>query len=161
MFFELFTGVAALSIGALIKILIENVKPFISKIANKYTWLNKIFELEQAETFEKRMGNSIQNLRKASADIDVVLAEINKIYEEKESSINLLEDSLLELQSRESILKEKVEALEKIPIESVKHLEKILDKGDKKSAYRDYFLFALGVIFSVAVTIVLKKLGYA
>ena len=57
-------------------------------------------------------------------------------------------------------LKKKVEALQNVPLPAVSEFEKLMSKGDKRSAFRDYTLFISGVIVSIIVTIFLKKFGY-
>jgi hypothetical protein len=57
-------------------------------------------------------------------------------------------------------IKQKIATLEKVPIEAMKHFEEALNKGDKRSAYRDYILFGEGVIVSTVISTILKLIGY-
>jgi hypothetical protein len=75
---------------------------------------------------------------------------------EKEKNIDLLEKRLSELSTEEISLKTKVETLQKVPLEAITHFEEIMNKGDKRSAYRDYLLFIMGAILSIIVTLILK-----
>ncbi len=56
----------------------------------------------------------------------------------------------------ENTLKNKIQTLEKVPIEAIQYFEDALKRGDKRSAYRDYILFGLGVLVSVTITILLN-----
>ena len=83
---------------------------------------------------------------------------------EKQTTIDNLEGKLVELSGKETELTSKIELLQNIPVEVLSHFEKILQKGDKRSAYRDYILFCLGAVVSAIITVIvtvgLKKYGY-
>jgi len=86
--------------------------------------------------------------------------EFNAIMKDKQETIEGLENKLTYLSSKETELVSKIERLQKVPIEALSYFEKMLNKGDRRNAYRDYILFGIGVIVSVIVTIILKKNGY-
>jgi len=82
------------------------------------------------------------------------------VSQERELAVNKLEKKIDELSSREQVLKTKIKDLEQIPLPVAEHFNKLLEKGEKGSASRDYFLFFMGVIISIAITIVFRLLGY-
>ena len=117
----------------------------------------KFFHLDKdnKQSYKEKISSSLETLNKATGDIDKVINEISEISEEKQITIQKLEKELEDLSLRETELKEKIETLENVPVESIKHFEEILNKGDKRGARRDYILFASGVILSSLVSIIL------
>jgi predicted nuclease with TOPRIM domain len=112
------------------------------------------------ESYKERMAKLIQSLTKASADVDYVLQEMAEVSHERESAIAKLEEELKSLAEREKHLQEKVETLEKVPLPAVEHFVSILEKGEKRSALRDYALFGAGVVVSAVMSIVFKLFGF-
>jgi hypothetical protein len=58
-------------------------------------------------------------------------------------------------------LKRRVESLKSVPIPAAEYFANLMEKGERKSAFRDYTLFLLGVIVSGIVAVVLRMLGLA
>ena len=127
------------------------------KLANTLSIFFK--KKEKTPTYQEKISRLTENLSKASKEVDEVLKEISAVSVERAQGISELEKQLAELSNREQQTKARIEALEKIPLEAVQHLEKILDKGDKRSALRDYMLFGLGVVVSTIIAIALKLVG--
>jgi hypothetical protein len=100
------------------------------------------------------------DLEKTSAEMDRIVREIEAFTLDRKASMARIEQDLGKLSQREEELKQKIVTLEKVPLPAVEAFGKILREGEKKSAYRDYLLFLGGVVASVIVAIVLKKLGY-
>ena len=167
--FEVLAGIIALLAGGVLPLINKIIKPNLlkEKIKNpnsKYVDLiAKILSIELEEpstTYRERITRTLEALKKASDEMEVATLEFNSIMQEKQATIDELEGKLTILSSQETELTSKIETLQKVPIEALAHFENILSKGDKRSAYRDYFLFGIGVVVSVIVTILLKKFGY-
>lgn len=164
---SLLAGIISLVFGGLLDKIVKPLLPLINKSYNKNPnsktskFLSLIFEIETSanSSYSDRIQQSLQNLKTASAEIDRMMADFSSISEERQRTVLSLENKLQELTEKEANLTKKIQTLEKVPIEAVRHFEEILSKGDKKSAYRDYFLFGLGVIVSVIATISLKLFG--
>jgi len=54
-----------------------------------------------------------------------------------------------------------IESLKNVPIPAAEHFAMLLEKGQRKSAVRNYILFLAGVVVSAEVAIVLKAFGLA
>ncbi len=121
--------------------------------------LAKLFDvrIEDPKSYKTRLSETLNLLNTAFAEVERATGEFTALMKEKESSIDLLESRLSELTVEESQLKSKVATLQQVPLEAISHFEAILDKGEKRSALRDYKLFGLGVIVSVVITIILKR----
>jgi hypothetical protein len=106
--------------------------------------------------YQDKMKILSSKLNKASHEVDSILEEIASISESREKAVAELEKKSQELAIRESELKDRISNLEKVPLPAVDYFLKVLEKGDRRSALRDYSLFGLGVIVSTAVSIILK-----
>lgn len=74
-------------------------------------------------------------------------------------SILSLEANLITLEGREKHLQQRIETLQCVPLPAAEHFAKLLESGEKKSAWRDYMLFGAGVLASTAIAIALKLAG--
>ncbi|MGF7041045.1 hypothetical protein [Mucilaginibacter lappiensis] len=166
----LIAGFISLLLGSFRPIISALLKPYLLKLHAKgkkissVEALAKIFSIELKDPviipYADRINKTLESLRKASDEMAIATNEFNDIMNEKQGTIAVLEKKLSELSDKELEMKTKIETLQKVPIEALAYFEGILVKGDKRNAYRDYILFGAGVIVSVAITIVLKKMGY-
>nr|WP_299033462.1 hypothetical protein [uncultured Tenacibaculum sp.] len=159
-------------ISALLALFVGALKPLTDKIlhpkAEKYylenpdtNWskiLEKIFVFDSNKNkpFKERLSESLETLKNATGEIDNVIEEISKISQEKHQTIEKLESQLGELETKETELRDKITTMEKVPVESIKHFEEILNKGNKRSAKRDYIIFTLGIVLTTVIAIVLN-----
>lgn len=100
-------------------------------------------------------------LAKTSAAMDRIVADIGNFTREREAAVTRLEDDLEALARREQELKERIEGLEKVPLPAAEYFAKLVEKTEKKSAFRDYMLFLFGVVVSAVVAVLLKVLKLA
>jgi hypothetical protein len=81
----------------------------------------------------------------------------------REAAVSQLERKVVELEEREQALQSRVEALSVVRPRAVQEfvglLEEQQEKGERRSARRDYILFALGVVVTIALTIIFNVLG--
>ncbi|MCL4273720.1 MAG: aminoacyltransferase [Anaerolineales bacterium] len=112
------------------------------------------------DNYSQKLETLLENLSKASKEVDSVLDELSTIAKEREASIAKLESGLASLEEQEKTLKKRVDELKDIPIPVAEHFASILEKGEKRSAYRDYLLFGLGVLLSTIISIVLRLIGF-
>jgi hypothetical protein len=168
---EVIVAVIASLLGGLIPIFKSLIKPLLIEKNKKQPnsplvkSVAKIFSIDMEEIlpptpYKERIEKTLSTLKSASDEIDAASEEISSLMKAKQLSVDSLELKLAELSSKENELKTKIEALQNVPLPAVGEFEKMLSKGDKRSALRDYVLFVSGVIVSVIVTVILKKLGY-
>ncbi len=161
---EILAGVIASFLGALFPIIKDAIEKYYFKSLNENErelrinkLLAKFFEFEtNQKTYKERLSETVKTLNNAFAEVEKATVEFTQLMQEKEKGIDFLEKKLNQLSAEESELKVKVETLQKIPIEAIPYFEEILNKGEKRSTYRDYILFVLGIVVSVIVTVVLK-----
>ncbi|WP_405199140.1 hypothetical protein [Christiangramia sp. LLG6405-1] len=161
---EIIAGLLAVILGGiypLLKKIIEKTlqKPLKKGELNKFQkTLADIFEIEKEKpkSYKIRLEETLSTLNKAFKEVDKATEEFTILMKEKEQTIDILEQKLKELSKEEAEIKERVDTLQKIPLEAISHFEQIVNKGDKRSALRDYLLFVSGIIVSVIVTIILK-----
>lgn len=82
------------------------------------------------------------------------------VAQERQSTVLALEQELSEISKREKELQERIENLEKVPIPAVQYFAELVEKGERRSAWRDYMLFGLGVLVSTVISIVLRLIGF-
>ena len=107
-------------------------------------------------SYGEKMSRLTKSLVESSAEIDRILKEIADVRRDRESSIANLETQLKDLSEREKQLQDKISTLEKVPLPAVDYFVSAMEKGEKRSAWRDYILFGLGVIVSTVSAIILK-----
>ena len=165
----LLAGLISLSAGAVLPLINSLIRPHLQRVkarnpnSNFAERLSKILSIKPDEPkipYRERISRTLEALKKASDEIDTANAEFNSIMKDKQATIDGLEGKLMELSSKETELTSKIETLQKVPIEALTYFENILNRGEKRSKYRDYILFGIGVVVSVIVTIILKKFGY-
>jgi hypothetical protein len=71
----------------------------------------------------------------------------------------LLGVQIAEMEQQKERLQQTIEELEGIPIPVAERFAELVDQGERKSAWRDYALFGLGVVVSTVVAIILGLLG--
>lgn len=152
----------------LIKIVIEEMPSAIVVAAiiaalQGLTELYRVFKKEkQTEpTFAEKLNASIEQLKSASKNMDNLVNSITDLTHEKHEKLTKLQIELQNLSQKEDETRKKIEVLKQIPIEALKHFEDMMKPGEKRSARRDYLLFAAGAFFSIFSTIILKLLGWA
>ena len=118
-----------------------------------------LVELTDTTSFQAKIKKSLSALSNATREVDETVLAITKLATQREQTLSRLEAQLGELTTRESELKNKIQTLEQVPIEAIRHFEEVLNKGDRRSAYRDYMLFGAGVIVSTIIAILLKWFG--
>ncbi len=106
--------------------------------------------------YRERMNKLSAELARASSEIDNVLEEMAIVSRAREEALKGLESKVDELSNREKELQTQVETLKNVPLPAVEYFLQVSEKGEKRSATRDYILFGLGVIVSTVVAIVLK-----
>ena len=167
---EVLLGIIGASISALIGGFIPLIEKLYGKKAKLYYDKNpetitakilySVFNLSKRspDDFKNKINNSLALLKKSTAEIDSVINEVTLISKEKQKAIELLENQLKDLSVQESDLKKKIETLESTPIDSIKYFEEILNKNNKRDKKRDYMLFALGVLITTIVGIIINLL---
>lgn len=161
---ELIAGLVASLIGGLLPLMKKVVENYLkhSSKSEKTSKLNevlsKVFDVpvDESRTYKERLDNTLTVLKNAFSEVDKATVEFTQLMKEKEKNIDLIEARLAELSTEEKKLKNKVETLQQVPLEALSHFEEILNKGDKRSALRDYLLFISGIVVSVIATLILK-----
>jgi len=97
-----------------------------------------------------------RSLVDGSREVDRVLKEMAEVAHKREIAISELEQELKALSEREKHLQEKVTNLEKVPLPTMQYFVSEMERGEKRSTWRDYILFGAGAIVSTVIAIVLK-----
>lgn len=106
--------------------------------------------------YSEKIATLTHSLVDASSEVDRVLKEMSAVSGEKEAAILALEQKLRDLIEREKYLQEKIQTLQNVPLPAAQYFVNEVKKGERHIAWRDYFLFVLGVAVSTAVAITLK-----
>lgn len=123
-------------------------------------FVTRIFKKgETEETYSQKLARLTESLIKSSSEVDSVLVELAQVASDREKAVRKLEMDLRELEIREKELKDKVQALENVPIPVAEHFAKLTAAGERRSALRDYVLFGAGVVISTLIAIVLQIFG--
>jgi hypothetical protein len=100
-------------------------------------------------------------LSAASQKMDVIATQIQQYTQGPELAVAKLESQLGLLSQQEQESKQRIQGLQNIPLPAAEYFAQLVRKGEKRNAFRDYFLFLLGVVVSAGVGVLLRKLGWA
>jgi len=146
---EIIGGMTAGILAALLSYLIEPIWR---------RWFRKETIVPQV-SYKDKISKLIESLSKASDNIDSIMREIAEVGQQRETAITQLEKHLKSLSKQEKQLKEKINALEKVPLPAIEYFAKTTEKSERKSALRDYILFGAGVVVSALFTILFRFFG--
>jgi predicted negative regulator of RcsB-dependent stress response len=116
-------------------------------------------EPPEVESYSERLANLMKSLTKASSEVDNILAELAQVAGDRHNTVLELEAQLTELEEHERQLQQRIQDLEKVPIPVAEHFAKMIAPGERRSAWRDYGLFAAGVVVSTVIAILLRLAG--
>jgi uncharacterized phage infection (PIP) family protein YhgE len=111
---------------------------------------------QHSTSYSEKMETLTRKLVDASSEVDRVLSEMSEMSLQRENAISEYESKLKDLKEKHKHLEGKVEILGKVPVPAIEYFVSELEKGEKRSAWRDYVLFGLGVVVSTVITIALK-----
>jgi hypothetical protein len=109
-----------------------------------------------SKTYSARLSELTSSLTTASSQVDSVLRELSFVAREKEDTVKKLEAGLGELERREQELKQKIEALQNVPLPVAEQFAKLVEPSERRSARRDYILFGAGVVVTTIITLLLQ-----
>jgi septal ring factor EnvC (AmiA/AmiB activator) len=150
---DLFSSLITVVSSTVAYILVDYVWRFLSK----RFWPRK--QLQQ--NYSERLAKLTRSLTESSKEVDRVLRELAEVASNREASINKLESELSRLETKEQELKQRVDTLANIQLPVAEYFAKLVQKGEKRSATRDYALFGAGVVVSTSIAIILRMLGWA
>jgi hypothetical protein len=102
-----------------------------------------------------------KELSAASERMDAAVKQIQDFTRAREQAVSKLESELGLLTQQEQDLKQRIAGLQNVPLPAAEYFAQMVEKREKKSAFRDYILFLLGVVVSAAVAVFLRKMGWA
>jgi hypothetical protein len=121
-------------------------------------WIVKAVGLEQSV---KGPESLFKALSEASQKMDAIVKQIQEYTQGRELAVGKLESQLGSLSQQEQELKQRIQGLQNVPLPAAEYFAQLVSKGEKRSAFRDYVLFLLGVLVSAGVGVLLRKLGWA
>ena len=131
----------------------------ITAIANRIRRLLGIRLREAPVAYKERIASLVGGLEKTSAELDSIYREIAEVLGQREVAITSLQERIEALAEQEAQLQTKVETLERVPLPAADYFADIVQRGEKRSAWRDYWIFVLGVGITAVVSFVSGALG--
>jgi DNA repair exonuclease SbcCD ATPase subunit len=144
---EILTAIASL-LGTLTTYLISRLGYKIRK--------REIMQKSSLPSYRDKMSKLTAELARASSEVDNTLQEITIVSKMREEAIKELESKLDELSKHEKETQKRIDTLKNVPLPAVEHFLEMTKKSERRSAARDYILFASGVIVSTVVTVILR-----
>ena len=108
------------------------------------------------KSYSERLSELTASLTRASGEVDAVLGELSQVARDREKAANELQLSLAQLEKREKELKDRIDALQKVPIPVAEHFAKLVEPSERRSSRRDYLLFGAGVIVTTIIAIIIQ-----
>ena len=106
---------------------------------------------DQRMDYQKQLGKLGAQLQAVSTEIDEGMEELEIVRRERAERIRLLGVQVDELSERESELQARIDALSDVPLPVAEYFTQQVELGEKRSALRDYVLFALSVILGLVI----------
>ena len=104
--------------------------------------------------YSERLDKITSRIKQATKEVDSLLVEFSDVAEHRERSISKLEMELNNLELREAELKNRITALEGVSVPAAEQFAKLTEIGEKRSARRDYLLFAAGAVVSFIFSLI-------
>jgi len=111
--------------------------------------------------YTKGSADLFKELSSASEKMDSIVRQVQEYTKGREQAVSKLESELGLLSQQEEELKQRIEGLRNVPLPAAEYFAQLVRKGERRSAFRDYILFLLGVIVTAGVGVLLRKLGWA
>jgi hypothetical protein len=125
---------------------------------------DKLDSEKSRQSYATQIKELSSDLSASFEKIDDLLKETQSLMDKRKHSLDSLESNIEELESREIELKNRVETLEKVPIQALDYFIKATESAEKKAARRDYSLFVWGMIggtmLSTIVSLIFRALGW-
>jgi len=110
----------------------------------------------ESETYSQRLKELTSKLTQSSSEVDSLLAELTQVATEREINVTKIEKRLAELEQQEVQIQKRILDLQQVPIPVAEHFATLIQIGEKRSAWRDYFLFGAGVVVSIIIQAVIR-----
>jgi hypothetical protein len=132
----------------------ERPGSFLSRLADVLVWIGLGVDIERRDpqelTYNARVAQVTEIMKASATEAQQLLTEMESATRERLASVELLEQSLKELEDREKTASERLRILQEVEPEAAAELARLvdqsLDKREKVSSKRDYIIFGLGVI---------------
>jgi len=111
------------------------------------------------ETYSERLADVTRRLMKSSSEVDSLLSEMETITKAREQELHRIECQVSQSQEEERSLEERIDALRDTPLPVAEHFARMIERGEKRTAGRDYILFGAGVVVTTVIAIVLRLIG--
>ncbi|HUV80779.1 MAG TPA: hypothetical protein VMW40_08190 [Candidatus Bathyarchaeia archaeon] len=107
----------------------------------------------------ERIQQSISKLSSASQEIDTIIKDIVQDIKHRQTVLEELKAKYQTLSQEKAELSKQVEMLKDTQPEVAKYFEQTLQQMEKKRARRDSLMFALGIVVTTVIAILLGVLG--
>lgn len=113
------------------------------------------------ETYREKVANLLQKFSDISLETDTIIGELESSLKSKTELVQQLENQHRELTKRIEELKENPEFGNIEILRRLERMERDQALESRRSALRDYGLFALGVLVPIVVAIIARLFGYS
>jgi hypothetical protein len=142
---------------------LSEVVPALRRIVLRSLRIDLSQKAAEKTIYQERMTRLTNALRQSSSDFDVLLLDMQEVARSREAAVSVLEAKLSELSDREESMRQRIAQLDAVQPEAAREFVRLMDqeqaKGERRSAKRDYILFATGVIVTVVLTLLFHALG--
>lgn len=86
-------------------------------------------------------------------------ASPRNLAKERDRQTEILQKQIGSLTKKKEKLQDKIKQLEKVPLSVMEHFVDVMEKGERKSVWRDYTFFILGIIVPLMINVIRYYLG--
>jgi RecB family exonuclease len=91
--------------------------------------------------------------------MDNVIQEVVRDFQSRRAAVEALEARHRNLLQVEGELRERVQALQKVPLPALEYFQQNFREIERRSARRDIIMFLVGIIVTEAVTVLVRFIG--
>jgi hypothetical protein len=113
---------------------------------------------EAQPSYQERLTKLLTTFEQASSEVDSVLAEVEQRETQRSQEVDRVYARLHELEQKEALLRQYIEALQKIGPEGIEYLSQSTGKDDGQSTQSGYGSFVAGAITFALVSIIARRL---
>ena len=104
--------------------------------------------------YAQRLDELTAAVRGPSKELDRLLDELTEVAADRQSALDALTAQLATLAAQEHELRERNNGLLNVSVPALKAFAELNAESEKRSEYRDYLLFGLGVAFTIVTTLI-------
>lgn len=129
-----------------------------ARIAARERLAGRLREQGLDEAPADRLPDLVAALRRTSIQLSRLIAEIGSAADERMGEVVAIEAQLADLTAKENDLKQRIAALEGVPLAAADRFIDAIKESERRGVRRDLLLFVAGVVVTTLITLILSAI---